>query len=218
MDIIRVKPTGGLCNYLRVALSYLQKARSERKQLEVIWEVTPACNGFFEDIFLPLPGMVVKKWTTKKLDYEGCYACGDFSSCASELRLQEKLRRRAIELIEQLGGDFYAVHLRRTDLGASTEFDREIYQFIKEADRPVYLATDNRVTQDELLGGDEVGRVVVNKKISSGASGLRHTSLSDAAVDLFVCASANYFKGTPGSSFSEFIMVLAPRVRYALLA
>ena len=37
---------------------------------------------------------------------------------------------------------------------------------------------------------------------------LRQTSLIDAVVDLYVCASSHFFKGSHGSSFSETIMHL----------
>ena len=53
-DIYVIKPSGGLCNYLRVIFSYYQYAQKINKKLVVIWTVTRFCNGFFLDYFEPV--------------------------------------------------------------------------------------------------------------------------------------------------------------------
>ena len=47
----------GLCNRLRVVLSYRQVAQREARRLVVVWQRDMQCNGEFLDCFQPLAGV-----------------------------------------------------------------------------------------------------------------------------------------------------------------
>ena len=51
MDIIKINPINGLCNYLRVIFSYYHYAKIQKKKLQVFWHITKNCVGYFEDYF-----------------------------------------------------------------------------------------------------------------------------------------------------------------------
>ena len=63
----------------------------------------------------------------------------------------------------------------------------------------IYLATDNRKTQDKFI--KKYGnRIKINKMIIQNDK-VRQTNLEDAIIDLFVCSRAKKFKGSGWSSF-----------------
>lgn len=190
--MLYVKPTGGLCNYLRVIFSWLQRARSAGEGLTVVWERTAACNGYFDKIFEPVADLTLVNWTTKPLNYEGCYPCGDYS-LVRELVLKGSLEGRWPA----------AVHIRGTDFGQPNyePFER----FIEEQEGPVFLATDDAVTQLHFIT-KYPGRIKVTETIRG--EGLRQTPLRVAAIDLFTCVRAERFLGTKKSSFTDIIELL----------
>ena len=193
--MLYIKPTGGLGNYLRVIFSWLSKARSQSQHLTVVWTKTAACNGYFDDLFEPVNGMTVVRWTTKPLDYEGCNPCGDYS-IVKELRLKVPL---------SIENDIpAAIHVRGTDFGNVdlTPFNL----FIEYEDGPVFLATDDAVVQQQLLTkyGDKIR---VHEKIRDNGA-LRLTSLKQAVIDMYTCVRAERFLGTEKSSFTDIITLL----------
>ena len=72
----------------------------------------------------------------------------------------------------------------------------------------LYLATDNAETQAAFSARYGHSRVCTYAPIDAAPTALRHTNVSDAVIDLYVCASATVFKGTRGSSFSDAIWLL----------
>ena len=66
----------------------------------------------------------------------------------------------------------------------------------------IYIATDNKDTQDIFINKYK-DRIIIKKIVPSNE--LRQTSLQDAVVDIYICAGANYFLGSNGSSFSDLI-------------
>lgn len=78
--MIVIKPGGGLCNYLRVVLSWYSYARSINSKLVVIWEVGDGsscrCNGFFLDYFKEINGITFLRDNGKNypIDYSGHHA------------------------------------------------------------------------------------------------------------------------------------------------
>jgi hypothetical protein len=206
-----IAPDGGLCNRIRVLLSWLKKARADGQQLVVYWPITVHCNGSFIRCFESIPGVHVLQREPepgRRLDYRGWDACGPLE--ISALRPSQTIKER-IELIRAtLGSEYDAVHIRRTDLPAERDGnyipDSEFEQFIADAaDAPVYLATDNAATQRHFLETFSPAKIRIATKITDRDGSLRQTPLDIAVIDLFMCAGATYFKGTVGSSFTEMI-------------
>jgi hypothetical protein len=189
--MLYVKPTGGLGNYLRVIFSWLKRARAEQQGLTVVWERTTACNGYYEELFEPVRDLTIVHWTTKPLNYEGCDPCGDYS-LVRELTLKvASIETRA------------AIHVRGTDFG-SPQYE-PFEQFIESCEDPVFLATDDVVTQRHFMT-KYPGRIKIHAEITG--KGLRQTTLKVAAIDLFTCAKADKFLGTKNSSFTDIIELL----------
>lgn len=152
------------------------------------------------------------------------------------------LRAQVDARLATLGdGPFIACHVRRTDhqLGARSHesertTDEQFYRFVERQPEawPIFLATDNRVTQDRFLSryGKRVRALkliedVVTPQAMAAAGEVghhnaqhdaafrsidvhRHTPLSDAVVEIFTCVRARVFKGSYYSSFSDAIMRL----------
>ena len=43
--MIVIKPTGGLCNRLRVVISYYEDAKMKNEKLIIVWHEDINCNG-----------------------------------------------------------------------------------------------------------------------------------------------------------------------------
>ena len=48
---ITIKPLHGLCNKLQFTEKWINISRKRKQNLDVIWEVSDACPGFFLDYF-----------------------------------------------------------------------------------------------------------------------------------------------------------------------
>lgn len=210
----KINPIGGLCNRLRVVLSWLRKAESEGRRLYVYWPIDVPCNGYFTKYFQLLNNVQFFEWQPspdRVLDYNGFDACGPFD--AKGLQLQPRLEER-VEALKQQLGEYDAIHVRRTDLtpvavrdGNYME-DSAFFAFIQASDRPIYLATDNRDTQRiyKEKFGDKIH--FIYEIPASRVNVMRQTPLEYAIMDLYMCAGARNFMGTAGSSFSEFIEIM----------
>lgn len=210
----QIIPVGGLCNCLRVMLSWKRKAESEGRRLNVYWTITVACNGSFSKYFEALNNVQIferQPSPDRAIDYHGFDACGPFD--AKDLQLQPRLQEQVEALKGQLG-EYDAIHVRRTDLtpvavrdGNYIE-DSEFFAFIEASDRPVYLATDNLATQR--LYREKFGQKIrfMYEIPASRVNVMRQTPLEYAIMDLYMCAEARNFMGTAGSSFSEFIEIM----------
>lgn len=210
----RIVPVGGLCNRLRVILSWKRKADSEGRMLHVYWPITVHCNGSFSKHFKPIENVRIFEWEPspdQAIDYNGFDACGPYDTHA--LQLQPQLQERVEALKRQLGV-YDAVHIRRTDLtpvavrdGNFTD-DSVFYNFISASRHPVYLASDNKGTQLSCKG--QFGQKIhfMYEIPASRVNVFRQTPLEYAIMDIYMCAGARSFLGTVGSSFSDFIKVM----------
>jgi hypothetical protein len=205
-----VEAIGGLCNRLRVVLSYLEAYR----HVDVIWRPNGEIAGArFEDVFQPLQG--VRFFS----DYDESVprTTDALPGVSWSHRLRDVFLLSRIHAIWRDMRNVYpqydALHVRRTDLethrkGMLPPEDEWIW-WAHGQPGPVYLATDNGTTQQEYVGaldraGVEVFYLIkIEEHPLQNESGHRNTTLADAAIDLFMCGGSRGFKGTAGSSFSD---------------
>lgn len=216
--IIRPKEGAGLGNYLRVVLSYYEYCKKNNKDLKVLWEVSKTCNGFFLDYFKPLKNVKFIKTTKpidkkdiKNLDYYGDLWHKDHNpnkkKIFNDLKLLPYLEKKIKSIINNNSYD--AIHVRRTDhVKLAKKYnkftsDKEFIDFVKNTKRKVYLATDNKKTQDKFKKMFS-NKIFFNKTIKD-SDNLRNTSLEDSIVDILICKQAVRFKPSGASSFSETI-------------
>lgn len=232
MNLLIIKPIGGLSNKLRVIFSYLMYARSISKKLMIIWIISNECNGYFLDYFQDVNDIIFlknNKMNDKlkaiypkfkidnyKIDYIGCEMHPLYKSSHiniyEELILLPKYINKVKHIINKLDNNYIAVHIRRTDhidlanKYSSVTLDEEFNEFIilNNNNMNLYIATDNEVTQ-KLFYNKYKNRIKIINHIKNNKYNLRQTSLEDAIIDIFVCSKANYFKGSNYSSFSGLI-------------
>ena len=71
-------------------------------------------------------------------------------------------------------------------------------------DYNIYLATDNRQTQD-IFHNKYKHRIKTIKFINPLQRQLRHSTLEDTIIDIYTCVNATFFKGSGCSSFTDLI-------------
>lgn len=205
---------GGLANRLRVILSY-GSAGYRYFRWDRDGEIA---HARFDDVFVPLYGInfVDAGVHTLRTCDPLQSAPPDWNQSYRLLRLRNWRLFHTTRPIEPYG----AIHVRRTDhVGYARELrnetpDTEFLSWLSTAPLRIYLATDNGDTQLEYMKAiRESGRdcFVYNNIIrhdNQDDGGVRNTSLTHAAVDLFICAGATSFKGTRESSFSDAITML----------
>jgi hypothetical protein len=217
--MIFIKPTGGLCNYLRVIFSYYAKAIQQKEILVVIWNKTNNCPGFFLDYFKPIENVLFVKDNYKKyeINYKGCSIDKNFIPNYSKLELLEEIKYIILAKRELLG-EYIALHIRRTDhiVLAKTNNkytdDDVFYNFInnKKGNKNLYIATDNKLTFDVFFKKYSDFMKIPYHDIVKGK---RETSLQDAIIDLYMCVYADEFLGSGWSSFSDLIYKLRSEIQ-----
>jgi hypothetical protein len=210
---ITVKAKSGLSNKIRVILSYLYRANKEDKKLKVIWIVDDECPEEYSNLFEPIENMTVIS-TNTNYDYATWEPDNIEYINNNYLKLLKPLPQ--IQTIidsnkNELGNKYISCHVRRTDALShfvhKIKFNKEYMNFIDSYDNhnpkmKIYLATDNKETQDKFL--DKYGNRLLLKKIIPSDK-LRQTSVQDAVIDIYTCAGAEYFMGSVGSSFTDLI-------------
>ncbi len=216
-----VMPTLGLANLLRVTFSYRALARRHGVRFAVLWQPQEACPAHFHGLFQRIPDVTILRENVLRLrvHYRGYEKHGRFPPDYADLKPLPHVQERIHQLLARMNGRFIAVHMRRTDHVALAQRhdqytpDSDFHAFIDanlREDEFLYLATDNAETQRTMIGryGD---RVVVHGAIQEKPGELRHTSVEDAVVDVFVCARARRFQPSGYSSFSDLIEALRQR-------
>jgi hypothetical protein len=211
--MITIIPTGGLANRLRVIFSYYRIAVELNNILEVIWKVDDACNGFFTDYFEPVKDIIFyrKNISGNKVIYKGCHSHPKYQPNYELLKLNPDLQNLIEQKQNTIDSKYIAVHIRRTDhinLAKKINMyttDDDFVKFInKYPEYDIYLATDNRNTQDKFISMYK-NRIKFVNLIDKHNTNLRKTSLRDAIIDVYVCKGAEFFKGSGRSSFSTLI-------------
>jgi len=207
---ITVHAKSGLSNKIRVILSYLYRANKEGKKLKIIWLVDDECPEIYSNLFEPIENMTVISVNTN-YDYTTWDVDNNEYINNKYLKLLKPLPQ--IQSIidsnkSKLGDKYISCHIRRTDALShpvhKIKSEKEYMDFIDKynSSMKIYIATDNKETQDKFL--DKYGDRLLMKKIIPSDK-LRQTSIQDALIDIYTCAEAEYFMGSIGSSFSDLI-------------
>lgn len=216
--MIVIKPTGGLCNYLRVMFSYYAKAIQQKEQLIIIWEKTNSCPGYFLDYFTPLENVIIVNDNCNRytINYHGCGIDKNFIPDYSKLELRDEIKS-ILRARRELLGKYIAVHIRRTDHIAIAKknnkyTDDDVFLYFinnKKGDRNLYIATDNKLTFDDFKNKYSDS---VKIEYHAVVKGTRETALGDAIIDLYMCVYADDFLGSGWSSFSHLIYKLRSKM------
>ena len=214
-----IKTIAGLCNRLRVILSWRKYCIAHNTPCKILWELEEACNGYFSDYFQPIPDVefIDSLQNNQKIDVETYNINEDFNLTNEDFKLlKPKNEIQQIldsELNKLSNQDFIAVHIRRTDLKNhlyKKGFDFNmlnsiIISFINNHDNKlIYCASDNRL--DYLKLRKKYNNRFFQQKPKFIIRSFRKTELKQAVIDLFMCTLATNFQGTPESSFSEMII------------
>lgn len=205
----------GVGNKVRVLLSYLYKARKENKKLIFYWPYEKdVCPEYYNNLFQNIPDVEIRNNNylyNIDCNYVGLHEENkDYINAKyySLLKPIPKLQDKINEYKQNLKNYYISCHIRRTDSIGHSAFkhntDEDYMNYIDQHDSKlkIYIATDNRDTQDIFIKkyGD---RLFIKPIIPS--TNVRQTSVQDAIIDIYTCAGANYFMGTEGSSFSDMI-------------
>jgi len=208
---MEVRPIGGLCNRLRVIGSRLAAARAVGKTLTVWWVPHIACPCRFDDLFEGPADLIVRDGEMGPAIVETtCMDLRDspvssWASVVLELKPLPPIQARIDAMLEKLGTDFTAVHIRRTDHNTRYEEDVAYATFARGQPGRVFAATDNPRSMATL-------KMALRDRLlyegNFGVVGIRLTPVATAVVDLWVAARAIAFKGTYYSSFSDWIEMM----------
>jgi hypothetical protein len=210
-----IKPSGGLCNYLRVIFSYYKKCQKNNQKLHVLWNITDECNGYFLDYFKYIEDISFEKNTQNiyNIDYTGCVIDKNFEPEYDKLQILPFLLEKITKLQHTLNNDYISIHIRRTDhiflAKKRNKFMQlnEFYKFIELfPNKSIYVATDNLETYKTIQ--NKFPKRVILKYHQNNPNLLRQTSLEDAIIDLYMCIGSSEFMGTTWSSFSDLIIKL----------
>ena len=221
---ITINAAGGLNNKLRVMLSYLHEhneGKYPNKKLRIIWIKGDDCPDIFTNLFEPL-NKVELIYNTDNI-YRGYIYATTTEAINNEyinkkyynlLKPIKHIQNNIDTLKNQLGDDYIACHIRRTDMiylyakyNIKCIPDDEYIKFINSypSNLKIYIATDNNITQTKFIELYKA-RLIYKKIIKHNK--LRQTSLDDAVKDMYVCTGAKYFMGSLHSSFTDTIMHL----------
>ena len=210
--MVTIRPIGGLCNYLKVIFSYYEYARKNNLKLNVIWEKTNACPGYFWDYFEPIPGIRFIGKKDAKIDYTGCEVHEHHRPKYDKLKLKPHMKKIIFDKINKLNKNYISVHIRRTDhinLAKHNKCfttDKEFINFLNKSDKNIYIATDNTKTYEKFK--KKYQKRIKLKYHKTNVKKMRQTSLRDAIVDIYMCIYSDDFKGSGHSSFSTFIGIV----------
>lgn len=222
----------GLCNRLRVLFSYYYYIVKEKKdKLNIVWIVDEQCNGFFLDYFEPLPNVEFYRDNSNNFpnNYKGKkgvtaephpkYALTKFNGIFKELIPKPYLMDKINHNLKLLDNNFVAMHIRHTDnirntinknININTPFLKKHFDFFDKYIKlnfNIYLATDNKNIQD-IFYDKYPNNFKTNKNINE-VTGLRHSTLENAIIDIFTCSySKDFIYNHSRSSFRETICEL----------
>ena len=208
-----IRPTGGLCNRLRVVMSYYEDAMKKKEKLIVVWYQDINCNGNYTDFFSPLPNAeFIYKDYKGKIDYHGysaLYRVTDYQ----RLKLLPIMIKFVNEKRKILENNYIAIHVRRTDHIEVAKkrnrytSDEDFFQFIdkyKNDAKYLYIAADNKETYE--MFQKKYPTLILFPYHEEVKGSKRNTSLHDAIIDLYMCVFSKHFQFSGQSSFSDVIL------------
>lgn len=205
----KIETVTGFADRVRTMFSFVQRSRANGNTLVVCWIPNDHCPGRYLDLFEPIPGIEFNE-NPHRPHYKGCHWLPVHNPYENyyygEMIPLPAVQERINEVLSRLPESFVAVHARRTDkcpVGRVTT-DEEFFKFIDEQiqeGEKVFLATDNRDTQDKFYR--HYGDRLVLAELIRPSSHLRQTSLLHTVVDMFVCAQSREFIGTNLSGLSS---------------
>lgn len=216
----RIHVVGGLANRLRAMLSF----RAIHGTIEVGWDADEyVSHARWSDVFAPLEGVT---FTPSRPGDAGSWESGwsvvpdapaGWERSYADLRPVAGVQDRIDYLTARLG-EYVACHIRRTDhvidVRARGDTLKPYLEYVNWSrswlDRPLFLATDNAVTQRTiaLMRDGAQFQPMPEDSLEVRPSHGRYGTLATAVVDLYVCAGATYFLGTEASSFTDTIEIL----------
>jgi Fe-S-cluster formation regulator IscX/YfhJ len=212
--MITIQTFFGLCNQLRAAFSYWEYAKTQNKKLTVIWTISPECPGFFLDYFEPVKGITfLTDIGNLKLDYSGgCRRPESYSQFIfKDLHLKQELQQEVNKNLVNLGNDFIAIQVRRTDYESLAKqrnhftSDKDFCKFLDEnPDNNIFVSADNKESFDFFK--QRYPQRVKNNFPDNDPKNVRHTSLKDSIICLYTCVYAKKFMPSDCSSFGETIL------------
>ena len=211
--MIVIRPTGGLCNRLRVLISYYEDAMKKKEKLLVVWYEDINCNGKYTDFFCSLPNAeFIYKDYNGKVNYHGysaLYRVTDYH----RLKLLPSMIEVVNEKRNLLENNYIAIHVRRTDHIEVAKkrnrytSDEDFFQFIDKHKKDVkylYVATDNKETYE--MFQKKYPKLILFPYHDEVKKSKRNTSLHDAVIDLYMCIFSKHFQFSGQSSFSDVIL------------
>jgi hypothetical protein len=213
-------PTGGLCNYLRVIFSYNEYAKHNHAKLMVVWNVTSECNGNFMDYFEPIPNVRIisvlggNNPLHTKIYYRGGETHPKFRPNYKDLSLLPYMEKIIQTRVNILRVPYTSIHIRRTDHQRLAKkvnkftTDNDFIKFIEKykENGSLYIASDNKKTYDKFK--QKYNNLVKFEYHKSNQYCLRHTSLQNAIIDIYMCVHSANFMRSGYSSFSYLILEL----------
>jgi hypothetical protein len=208
-------PGGGMCNRLISLLSRIKLANSLGVPLVFGWPKTPECPAYFAELFLPLEGVTIVDDRLPRGAATNYRPHPRHPPDFSILRPVPEIQDKIDAAIDILPGRTLAIHSRGTDftahfmkkVPAKGYLEPERFHPLIGALSPdiIFLATDDSAHRAHLVSSYP-DRVVTYSSLDQ--PGFRHSTMQDAVIDLFVCASARWFAGTMHSSFTDAIHLL----------
>ena len=180
----------------------------------MVWINNSDCYGCYLDYFEPIPGVTICKTKIKNTIYVGGTCQSDFRPDYTYLKLLPFMKKLIIQRQNEIGLKYSAVHIRRTDCIelAKNNFrfttDEQFYSFLDKQENKIYIATDNEKTYVQFK---ERYNVPLNYH-NTIPNSLRHTSLQDSIIDIYICVESEDFMGSGWSSFSDFIYELRKKI------
>lgn len=222
---IRLYSHSGLCNRLRLLAEYKHLSDVRNKKMEMFWVKSVQCNALFKDLFQPIPNINFTYLKQSRKSVRPPNTATRLKLFLHDNKIKQKnhlifkpvdsIMEEIEETKKRINGEYIACHIRRTDIITIQEkYDKDpptdemFIDFIeKHPDKKIYLATDERDTQNkfiDIFGGRIYYSCVVGSN-GNKRQPYRTTSIQDAVRDVFLCIGATDFMGTVLSSFSGFI-------------
>jgi hypothetical protein len=223
----------GLCNRIRTVLGYYYLCNLNSKPLKVYWTADYLCNGLFTDFYEPIPNITFinsnkrvtfnfkgqttfRKPLLTNTDMTNDQICTAEVECYKLIKPKQFIIKTINDFLKEHNLNYnkmVGVHIRRTDhvvVAKSVDMytpDKEFFNFIeKHKDYKVYLATDNKQTQDMFI--EKYGDRIVFYKNIMRSGNKRKTNLEHAVVDIEILSHCKHFQGTAYSSFSRTVNML----------